>query len=111
MANIYVTNKSEKPLKDGFSGIVYEFLPGKTVEIPEEAAQHIFGYKDDDKQPYLARLGWAKTSNDIEEGLKILAQWEDLFRISHPDKGLPMLQQKGVQTNARTRTYLHFRTM
>ena len=46
MATIYVTNKSEKPLKDGFSGIVYEFLPGKTIEIPEEAAQHIFGYKD-----------------------------------------------------------------
>ena len=76
MANIYVTNKSEKPLKDGFSGIFYEFLPGTTTEISEEAARHIFGYRDDNKAPYLARLGWAKTSNDFEEGLKILALWE-----------------------------------
>ena len=63
-------------MKDGFSGIFYEFLPGKTLEIPEEAAAHIFGYGDSDKQPYLARLGWAKTSNDLDEGLKILSQWE-----------------------------------
>lgn len=76
MANIFVTNRTEKPLKDGFSGVMYSFEPGKTIEIPEDAARHIFGYKDDVKEPYLARLGWAKTSNDLEEGLKILAQWE-----------------------------------
>jgi hypothetical protein len=76
MPSIYVTNKSDKPLKDGFSGMFYEFLPNTTVEITEEAAQHIFGYQQADKSPYLARLGWAKTANDLDEGLKILAQWE-----------------------------------
>ena len=76
MSNIFVTNNSDKPLKDGFCGVKYEFKVGETVEIPVEAAAHIFGYGNDNKEPYLARLGWAKTSNDIDEGLKHLAQWE-----------------------------------
>jgi hypothetical protein len=76
MSNIFVTNHSDKPLKDGFCGTKYEFKVGETVEIPVEAAAHIFGYGNDNKEPYLARLGWAKTSNDLEEGLKHLAKWE-----------------------------------
>ena len=76
MSNIYVTNNTDKTLKDGFGGVFYEFKPGSTIEIPPETARHIFGYGDDKKEPYLARLGWAKTSNDLEAGLEILAQWE-----------------------------------
>ena len=76
MTTIYVTNRSDKPLKDGFAGQFYEFKPGSTVELSEEVARHIFGYGDENKEPYLARLGWAKTTNDLEEGLKRLAQWE-----------------------------------
>jgi hypothetical protein len=76
MSNIYVTNHSKEPLKDGFAGAFYEFNPGETVEIPEETARHIFGYKDDNKEPYLARLGWAKTSNDMKDGFAHLSQWE-----------------------------------
>ena len=75
MSNIFVTNNSEKTLTDGLAGVFYDFPQGKTVEIPEEVARHIFGYKDDKKEPYLARLGWIKTQNELSEGLKILSQW------------------------------------
>jgi hypothetical protein len=76
MSNIFVTNNSDQDLKDGFGGVFYDFKKGSTVEIPEDVARHIFGYGDDDKQPYLARLGWAKTSNDLQEGLDRLAKWD-----------------------------------
>ena len=76
MSNIFVTNNSDQNLKDGFAGVFYEFKKGSTVEIPEEVARHIFGYGDEDKQPYLARLGWAKTANDLEEGLERLSKWD-----------------------------------
>ena len=76
MSNIFVTNNSDQDLKDGFGGVFYEFKQGSTVEIPEEIAKHVFGYGDDNKQPYLARLGWAKTSNDLQEGLDRLAKWD-----------------------------------
>ncbi len=74
--SIYVTNNSDKPLKDGFAGIQYEFKVGETVEIPLDAAQHIFGYGKKDKLPTITRLGWAKTMNELEEALARLAQWE-----------------------------------
>jgi len=73
---IYVTNHTQEPLNDGFGGVFYEFLPGKTVEIPEEAAQHIFGYNDPDKAPYLARLGWVRNTGEMQAGLERLAKWE-----------------------------------
>ena len=49
---IFVTNNSDKSLRDGFGGVFYDFPVGKTVEIPEEVARHVFGYGDDDKKPY-----------------------------------------------------------
>ena len=84
MSNIFVTNNSDQDLKDGFGGVFYEFKQGSTVEIPEEIAKHVFGYGDDNKQPYLARLGWAKTSNDYQEGLDRLAKWD--FSTESPRK-------------------------
>ena len=73
---IYVTNNTQEPLKDGFGGVFYDFLPGKTIQIPEEAARHIFGYNDPDKAPYLARLGWVRNTQEMQVGLDRLAQWE-----------------------------------
>jgi len=72
---IYVTNNSDQDLRDGFGGVFYDFKKGATVEISEEAARHIFGYGKEDKTTYLARLGWIKTANDLQEGLDRLAQW------------------------------------
>jgi hypothetical protein len=76
MSNIFVTNNSDKKLTDGLGGVFYEFPKGKTVEIPKEVARHIFGYGDNDKEPYLARLGWIVSKNDLEKGLEILSQWD-----------------------------------
>lgn len=73
---IYVTNHTQEPLKDGFGGVFYDFLPGKTVELSEEAARHIFGYNDPNKAPYLARLGWVKSTKEMQDGLDRLAQWD-----------------------------------
>ena len=76
MSAIFVTNNSDKKLTDGFGGVFYEFPKSKTVEIPEEVARHVFGYGDDNKEPYLARLGWIVSRNDLNKGLEILAQWD-----------------------------------
>jgi len=73
---IYVTNHTQEPLKDGFGGVFYDFLPGKTVEVPEDVAKHIFGYNDPNKAPYLARLGWVKSTSEMQVGLDRLAQWD-----------------------------------
>jgi len=76
MANIFVTNKSQQDLRDGFAGVFYDFKPGSTVEVPEEVVKHIFGYGDTNKEPYLARLGWIKTHNELSDGIKKLSEWE-----------------------------------
>jgi len=76
MSNIFVTNHTDKTHKDGYGGVFYVFEPNKTVEIPVEVARHIFGYGEDNKEPYLARLGWIVTSNDLDKGLEILTKWD-----------------------------------
>jgi hypothetical protein len=76
MSVIFVTNNSDKVWKDGYAGKFYTFGKGETVEIPIEVATHVFGYGDDNKEPYLARLGWITTANDLEKGLELLSKWE-----------------------------------
>lgn len=76
MSNVFVTNNSGQPLKDGYAGVVYEFPIGQTVEIPEEVANHIFGYGVENKEPYLARLGWIHTKNEVESGMARLNRWK-----------------------------------
>jgi len=75
MSTIFVTNNSDKKLLDGFAGAKYVFEPGETVEIPTEAARHIFGYGVDDKHPHLVRLGWIKTEEDWDAGVERLSNW------------------------------------
>ena len=57
MSNIFVTNRSDKKLKDGYAGVFYSFPKDETVEIPEDVARHIFGYGDDNKEPLAWGLG------------------------------------------------------
>ena len=76
MSVIFVTNNSDKVWKDGYAGKFYIFGKGETVEIPIEVATHVFGYGDDNKEPYLARLGWITTANDLDKGLELLSKWE-----------------------------------
>jgi hypothetical protein len=94
MTTIYITNNSEKAFKDGFEGKFYEFAVGVPVEVPKEAAVHIFGYGVEDKTPHLARLGWCQSSNDLEESLKIYDLWEFSTEKPQPNHTLsPVVDQ------------------
>ncbi len=72
---IYVTNKGAHPLADSYDGHVYEFPPNTCIGIAEEVAQHIFGYGDDNKIPYLARHGWMKMNTDYDAAMKRLSEF------------------------------------
>jgi hypothetical protein len=102
---IYVTNHGEEELIDGYWGVRYEFLPEKTVEIPEEAALHIFGYGIEDKEPHLARLGWIKTRNEYKEGLKRLSKFEiSLTAPAKKDHSLsPVVEKVPLPDDVRVR--------
>ena len=104
MSSIFVTNNSDKKLKDGYGGVFYEFKKGETVEIPENVARHIFGYGESDKEPYLARLGWVISRNDLEKGLEILSQWE--FSTEAPKKNQslsPLVERVPLPAEKRVR--------
>jgi hypothetical protein len=73
MSTVFVTNNTDKELTDGYDGVFYEFKKGETVEVPLHIAKHIFGYDDDDKLPYLARLGWIVNSTELKKGIDLLA--------------------------------------
>jgi len=75
MTTYYVTNHTDTVLTDSWDGKPFVFEPGKTIEVPEEIVVHVFGYHAQDKSQFLARFGWAKTLNDIPEGLKKLEQF------------------------------------
>jgi hypothetical protein len=69
---IYVTNRGSQPLVDHFDGQRFEFAPHKTVAIEPVVARHIFGYGDDNKIPYLVRLGWMKMNTDLDKAMSRL---------------------------------------
>ena len=74
MNTLYVTNTLENTIKFDYAFKPYEFPSNQTVEIPEDAARHIFGFGDEDKEPYLVRLGMIKTRLDIPDGVKTLSK-------------------------------------
>lgn len=94
MSVIYVTNCSGQLLQDSFAGVSYEFPVAQTVEIPEEAAVHIFGYGDDNKEPYLSRLGWIHTRNEVESGLARLAKFKLSDQPPEKDQSLSPLVER-----------------
>lgn len=79
MTTVFVTNKSDTILADSWDGVRFIIEPGKTVEVPVEFAVHVLGHQAKNKAPYLARLGWATTANDVEQAVKKLEQ----FEVSH----------------------------
>jgi hypothetical protein len=64
MTTLFVCNKGDETFSDSFNGQSYVFSKDKEVELPEIAAKHIFGYGDDNKEPYFVRLGWMKMNTD-----------------------------------------------
>ena len=84
MSNIFVTNNGSAVFKDSFDGKQFSFEPGKPVEIPLLAAKHIFGYGDDNKSPYLVRLGWLRMSNEMDAAMARLNEFK--FDSQHPTR-------------------------
>jgi len=81
---VYVRNNSQDALSDSFDGVKYDFIPGKEIELPEVAAKHIFGYDDDNKEPYLVRLGWMKMSNEFDAAMQKLCKFSFSKEPSKP---------------------------
>jgi hypothetical protein len=110
MSTLYVTNQSDNLLEFDYEFKTIQFPKGKTVEITEKAARHIFGYLDSNKEEYMVRLGFIQTKNDIEKGLKRLEKFvisnkppkqnHSLSPVvdespSHENKVLPLNREKG----------------
>lgn len=56
---IFVTNNNEFHHEDAFDGEHFSFPPKEKVQVPVEAAAHMFGFGLEDKTDTLVRLGWA----------------------------------------------------
>jgi len=75
--------KGKKVIKGRYAGKDYVFPFGEPVDISLDAARHIFGFENDNKATALARLGWTKSSDDLEEGIERLKRirFEDLQKF------------------------------
>lgn len=62
----------QPPIKARYDGQDFEFKPGVTVALSDDAATHIFGYGLDDKSRALIRLGWLVNSTQYEAALERL---------------------------------------
>lgn len=72
--------RGKKLVRGRFNGEDYVFPFGVAVDIPIDAANHIFGLNSDDKSNALARLGWAQSSSDVDSAIERLKRirFEDL---------------------------------
>lgn len=89
--HLVVTSKLDKPFKARFHGVDYEFKRGKGVEMPVEAAAHIFGFGEEDKTRALHRLGWLTTTEGMEAARERLDRIDflpadQIIEIRRPNK-------------------------
>lgn len=89
MSVVYVTNNTPDKLTVMFAYKELEFPPGKTVEVADEAARHIFGYGDNNKEPYLARLGWIRLHSELEQGMEKLSKFDIQTEAPEQNRSLP----------------------
>jgi hypothetical protein len=88
--NVFVTNNSDNKFVTEFCYKQIEFPVGKPVQISVIAAKHIFGYGDNNKEPYLARLGWIQLHSELEQGLERLSKFEISDKpLVEEDRSLP----------------------
>ena len=86
---VFVTNRSDTVLRDGYGGVFYEFVKDKPVEVPLHVAQHVFGYGSPNKEPFLSRLGWIKSHAELKTGLELLAQFDISEQQPEQNRSLP----------------------
>lgn len=71
---VFVTNRGMKHI-GRCNGTEYVFATNEEVEIPLAAAKHIFGYGEDNKEPYFVRLGWMKINTDYDKAMSRLGEF------------------------------------
>lgn len=76
MSVVYVTNTGDTEHTDTYHGVSYRFARFQTIEMPLEAAQELLGYGHRNKEPFVVRLGWAVTNNDMPKALEKLSAIE-----------------------------------
>jgi len=79
---LYVCNNGDKDFSDRYDGEDFSFKVGETIQIPFEAARHIFGYGEADKSRALRRQGVYTHSTDAEKGQKWIDQF--VFEMVQP---------------------------
>lgn len=82
-----VTSNFPKKFKGKFHGVEYEWKPGATVNMPIEAAAHIFGFGEEDKTRALHRAGFLSTVEDMDAAMEKLGMFsfapvEQVFEIA-----------------------------
>jgi hypothetical protein len=65
--SVFVTNNSDKDISFEYKFVGYSFPIGKTVQITREAAKHMLGYGDENKEKYLVQLGLIRLHSELEE--------------------------------------------
>jgi hypothetical protein len=72
--------KARKVIIGRYNGKDYAFPYGEPVNVHLDVARHLFGLGSDDKSAALARLGWAKSSDELPEAIERLSniRFEDL---------------------------------
>jgi hypothetical protein len=101
---VRVVNHTDKVVHGRFSGTDYAFHPGKPLDVPIVAAAHIFDFGKKEKTQALARLGWARTSEEMEDGLAKLEKikFEDPPELieategKKPRRGVPAANRTGA---------------
>jgi hypothetical protein len=73
---IRVINNTDNPkgIIGRYAGKNYHFKKGVPLDVPEVVAQHVFAFGLEDKSAALNRLGWARTSEEIEAGMEMLGK-------------------------------------
>jgi len=99
MTLIRVINRNPKPIHGRYAGRDYVFKPEVPLDVPEIVARHIFDFGKDDKTQALNRLGWVKTSDEMQVGMEMMnnitftdppemiEKPADLPRAGRPKKG------------------------
>lgn len=103
---MWVTNNSKHDLEDGFDGKRYKFAVGVPVEVPPVVCNHIFGFGEDNKTPYLQRLGWMTHSGEFDKALERLNSYT--FSSSRPNLHVlsPVVDAKPVPVPKQRRAGL-----
>lgn len=72
--------KSKQAIIGRYNGKDYLFPYGEPVNVHLEVARHVFGLGLDDKSAALARLGWARTSDELPDAIERLSniRFDDL---------------------------------